>query len=102
MALEKKDLQLKDFNKTDNYVINKLKSANRDKYNEVLSLLQRKDLSSLKKTTKPSHKKFRYVDPEVLIKEKIKPLSEIDENFKRDLVKAQKHNIKGIFPGKIR
>jgi len=98
-ALEKRDLEVKDFSKTDNYVINKLKSANNDEYDQVLFLLEEKDLSFLEEAKKPTYKKFRYVDPEVLVGEKVSCLSEINSNFKKNLIEAREQNEKGVFPG---
>lgn len=98
-TLDNKDININDLMKTDDFVIEKIENADSEEYKEILTVLQKKDLSFLNKSNTPLKKKFRYVDPEILIDGNIKLLSEINIEFKNELDKARKENEQGIYSG---
>jgi len=100
-ALESGDISIEDFWKTDDEIIAKLKNKNNKKYNKIFSILSKKDLSSLNCSSEKVCKKFRYVDPEIIINSKITKLSDINEDFAQDLIKAKEKNKEGIYPGTL-
>ncbi len=95
-ALDNKLINLTDFNRDEDYILNKIESIKDKKIIKILKTLQKKDLSKLPKSKIIFQKKFRYVDPLFLEKGKLYRLSEIDSGFKKIIEKVKKENQKGI------
>lgn len=98
-AIQNKDISIDDFSQTDDYIMEKILQTNNPKYISVLKVLENSDLSYLPKSERTVMKKFRYVNPNVLIDGKIERLSEIDSEFKKEIEKAREENTKGIKVG---
>jgi len=93
-ALNRKILTRNDFLNDDMFVLNKIHQSNqKDLINKLEKM--REKITSGKIGTRRK-KKFRYVDPEVLINNKIKNLSSIDQSFARLLEKQRQLNEKGV------
>ncbi len=101
LALNDKLIIFADFMKDENYIVKKLESSPNKKIKLILSILKKKNLSHLPKSKESYHKKFRYVDPQFLKKDKLFRLSDVDNKFKQLLESAKKQNKKGIKIGKI-
>jgi len=98
-ALDKGIVTLTDFNKTDEYIITLLKQSEDLYVLGVLNLLHSKKLDleeSRKGLILP--KKFRYIDPEVLVDNQMISLSELSPDYKEVIQKARKDSeeVKGI------
>lgn len=98
-AIEDKIISMEDLLETDDLVIEKIFQTKRKKYLEVFNVLENKDLSFLKKSSVCVKKKFRFVDPKILINGSVVKLSEINDNFKKELKMAKKLNKKGVNHG---
>lgn len=88
-AIDKNVISVRDFKKTDCYIIGLLEQS---KDNEILKSLDLlKNGFKIKESCKGIElkKKFRYIDSEVLIKTKIKKLSEISSDYKKILEKEK-------------
>jgi HD superfamily phosphohydrolase len=96
LALDDKLLVFSDFMKNEDFVITKLELSKNIKIKLILNTLRNKDLSSLPKTAKRYHKKFRYVDPEFIKKNKLIRLSTVDKQFKQLIEQAKEDNREGI------
>jgi len=83
----------KDFYQTDDFIIKKLESNN--EFREELKPLKKKKLPRTD-GKKRIRKKFRYVDPEVLIGGKPARLSKIRPRFLKEIEKHRQINEKGI------
>jgi len=95
-ALNKKIIKFADFWENDNFILNKLKK-NRDLLvQRYLRVLRKKSLQTLPKSKVVVYKKFRYVDPEFFLKNKVVRLSEVDEEFRKEIGRAKAENKKGI------
>lgn len=96
-ALNKKILKIKDFYQTDDFIIKKLIKSKDKRILRQLKILENKNLPRNIKGAerKIVWKKFRYVDPEVIVRGKIKKLSQISDKFKTLLKKERLHNQKG-------
>lgn len=95
-ALKSNIIIFEDFYKDDTYVINKIKKAKNPELNKFLKILRNKSLSYLPKSNQVQHKKFRYVDPLFLEKDKIVRLSKADLKFKKLITQARLENSNGI------
>jgi hypothetical protein len=97
-ALNKKILNVKDFYQTDDFIIKKLIKSKDKKILRQLRTLKNKNLPrSIKGGEKKTvFKKFRYVDPEVISKGKIRKLSQISDRFRILIKKEKLHNLKGV------
>jgi len=97
-ALNKKILSFKDFYQDDKFVMNRLVKSGDKKILGILRILENKKLERKIKEGKSLiiKKKFRYVDPEFLMKGKIKRLSQMSERFKILLEKEKLLNQKGV------
>lgn len=83
----------KDFYQTDDFIIKKLESNK--EFREKLRPLKKKRLPRTD-GKKSARKKFRYVDPEVLVDGKPVRLSKIRPRFLKEIEKHRKINKKGI------
>jgi HD superfamily phosphohydrolase len=100
-AIKNNDIKFDDLLETDNFVIDKIIGTGKKEYLEVLKFLKNKSLDFLPRAIKPIVKKFRYVDPKVLVSGKMTRLSEISTNFKNKLAEAKSLNLQGVRPGMI-
>ena len=84
IALNKKIIYFQDFKRDDNFVVNLLKNSKDEDILNGLNLLKKgfliKETDSDKKIELRS--KFRYIDPEILLANKIVRLSDISEEYK--------------------
>jgi len=101
LSLDKNILQFDDFWKSEKFVIEKIENCKNDKIKEKLSLLRKPSLKDLPKSNKKEYKKFRYVNPKFISKDKIMKLSSANKKFKLKLEKAREKNKKGINLPKI-
>jgi hypothetical protein len=98
-AIKNNDIKFDDLLETDDFVINKIIETGKTEYLQVLKLLKNKNLDFLPKAAKPLVKKFRYVDPKILMGDKAMRLSEINEGFKKRLEAVRVLNSQGVRPG---
>lgn len=98
-SIQDKVINLEDFLETDDFVINKVIKANKKEYLEVLNLLENKNLNFLARSNVSTKKKFRYVDPKIIINGKLERLSERNKEFSKKLEKARQSNDKGTYFG---
>jgi hypothetical protein len=96
-ALNKKIIKFIDFWKNDGFVLNKLKKSRDHLIQRYLRLLRKKSLEALPKSTVIVYKKFRYVDPEFVLKNKVVRLSKVDIEFRKEIEQAKTKNKKGVF-----
>lgn len=101
-AIAAKDISLEDFSRTDDFVVDKIIKTNNQGYLKILNILENRDLSFLTKSTNKIIKKFRYVDPMILLDGQPKRLSAINPEFKQELEEARQQNLQGISPGIIK
>ena len=84
IALNKKIIYFQDFKRDDNFVINLLKNSKDEDILNGLNLLR--DGFLIKETDSDKNielrSKFRYIDPEILLADKIVRLSDISEEYK--------------------
>ncbi|MBU2565966.1 HD domain-containing protein [Patescibacteria group bacterium] len=85
-----------DFLNDDNHVTKKLENINNSEIRSILRALTKLDFSNLPETDLILPKKFRHVDPHVLINNEIFKLSDIDHEFKEILDIAKHINSRGI------
>lgn len=100
-ALEDGIIQMNDFMGTEKFIIAQIEKSPNQKIKKILSVLQNKDLSFLEKNSKVHHKKFRHIDPLVLIQNKPVTLSSINLQFKKELEIALFENKKGTKSGML-
>lgn len=98
-VIQDKIINLGDFLETDAFVIDKVIKANKKEYLEVLNLLENKNLNFLARSSVSTKKKFRYVDPKILINGKLKRLSALNKEFSEELEEARRSNDKGTYSG---
>lgn len=94
-ALEKDIVDRNDFWVNDNHVVKKLKNSKDKEILTTLDFLRQSQLPITNKTTVVK-KKFRYVDPPVLINNDLIRLTDLDSDFNKLLEKARKENKKGV------
>lgn len=96
-ALKNKILDKEDFYKDDNFVMGKLVKSGDEKILRTLRFLKNKKLPRDVKGKKETvTKKFRYVDPELMINDQIKKISQVSKRFKVFLEKQKLLNQKGV------
>jgi len=93
-ALEQEIISKDDLFIDDNFVLNKIQQSN--KKNLIKDLEEIDQTRPSKKIGIKIKKKFRYVDPKVLIDDEIKKLSEIDKGFVQNLDRHRKLNALGV------
>lgn len=98
IALENKTICQEDIYFGDDFlVMKKLEKSSNLKIKEILSLMRHKKIKIInKKSGEKINKKFRYVDPKILIKSRLIRLSEIEPRFVKILDKHRKVNQKGL------
>jgi len=96
-ALTKKVISKKDFYKNEEFVLNKLEKAKDKEIKRILALLKRKSLKNIKRNSrKKVFKKFRYVDPRVLVNGKPIRLTKFKPAFQKTINKHKQINKKGF------
>ena len=101
LALDDGVITKEDFFGSEQEILATLETANRPEYSRVLEILEKDDLSNLPRSENPVQKKFRYVDPLVLINNEAEVLSSINEDFAKQIIEARKLNELGRRPGVI-
>lgn len=100
-ALDLSLISFGDFWKYDAYILKRLHTTNNHYITKILSLLKNKSLIHLPKSATVYHKKFRYVDPYIIVNRKLKRLSKIDPLYENEIEKNRILNNKGIFFPKL-
>jgi hypothetical protein len=95
-ALEQKILSMDDLWTDDTTVLHKLHQSHDDFIKKVFKLLKKKSYDDLPTGGSIIKKKFRYVDPEILVNGSLIPLSQIDLGYRSVLDIAKKKNEEGI------
>lgn len=96
LALKEKIITKKDFYKDELFVLAKLENTKNQKITELLCYFKNKDLKEYKNNFgRKVFKKFRYVDPKVIVDKKLIRLSSLSKDFKKLLNKHRKINEKG-------
>ena len=97
-AIKKKLILKKDFYGTERPILDKLEQSYDKNINSVLNILKRRRLPFLKaKYGRHILKKFRYVDPLVLVEGSIKRLSLLLPGYLKIIKKHRQINKKGLF-----
>lgn len=96
IALEKKVLNFTDFWQDDKFIVKKLLNSKDRTIINKLSILRNKNLKGFPLSGTIVHKKFRFVDPEFIYKDKLVRLSLADPKFKKELEDARIENDRGI------
>lgn len=90
IALEKKIIIKEDFYKDEEFILSKIGGTNIE-IRKIFGLLRKKEIKSLDfKLNQKIFKKFRYVDPKVIVNGDLKRLSQLNNKFKR-LIEKQKN-----------
>jgi uncharacterized protein len=98
-ALEEKYLCLEDFHKTDNEIIEILSKTNHKKIREELTKLKNGFIINKVESKNKRillKKKFRFVDPEILVEGKLVNLSSVSLDYKKLIDKEKKHSKRKI------
>jgi hypothetical protein len=96
-AIEGKIISFDDLWKDDEYVTHIMENAQHPAIDAILEKLKEKSLDHLPKSDGVQIRKFRHVDPDVRMEDgSLKRLSELDEEFARDLREAREENSRGI------
>lgn len=98
-AIGEKIISMEDFDQTDDYVLAKIVASGSESCLATLNLMETRDLGFLPKADNPTIKKFRYVDPKVLVDGKTVKLSVINNSFCDEIERAKKRNLKGVYAG---
>ncbi|MCA9383939.1 HD domain-containing protein [Candidatus Dojkabacteria bacterium] len=97
LLLKKGILTRSNFFKGESSVLRKIKACKDSDVINYTKVLKEKDLTKYKGTYKQNiKKKFRYVDPEIILENKLVPLSEIDNDFLEKVNYYKAENEKGI------
>lgn len=89
-------LKFKDFERDDKYVLNILETISDKKIIMILALLKNKKIYYKAGRMKKVSNKFRYVDPQFVLHNELKQLSEVDKKFATKLTMVEKENNLGI------
>ena len=100
-ALALRIISMQSFQEVERPIVGILENSKDMEIRTILKILKNSDLSHLKKDREVTHKKFRYVDPEIHIKDHIVTLSSINNDFKKEVEYARKENEMGIRSGTI-
>ncbi len=97
IALEREVIFKGDFLKDEESILKKLEESNDKEIGKILSLLKKKKIGRMKKSTqKRVYKKFRHVDPKVLLDGRLIRVSKIYPEFGKMLEKEREINRKGF------
>jgi len=100
-ALTLQLVTMADFQGTETPILHALENSTDSEIIVLLTTLRKKDLSFLAKNAVVSHKKFRYVDPDVIMDQQLVALSQINSDFKKEIEIARVENAKGMKSGTI-
>lgn len=96
-ALQKSIIKQEDFFLDEDLIMSKLYASHDREIDERLKLLEKADYIQIRaKSNQKINKKFRYVDPRVLIDGKIKRVSELYPEFKKKIERERAKNQKGV------
>lgn len=95
-AMKKGIVRFADFWQYDEYILRKLRNAKDDNIQKNLSVLRKKSLAKIARDKNRLRKKFRYIDPEVITKDKPTSLSILNSSYHNLLKKEKARNAKGI------
>lgn len=91
LALQEGVIKKKDFYKDELYILTKLENHESKKIEDILSLLKKRDLKDYRRTSgKRVFKKFRHVDPKVVVNGELVRLSSLNQEFEKLLNKHRK------------
>jgi hypothetical protein len=96
ISLEKKFIDIKDFDKDDKYILDKIYKANDSNINKALKILENRSLKSFELSDRVFYSKFRYTDPIFLIDNEKVRLSEYDNEFKSILNRQREKEERGF------
>jgi len=91
LALEQKIIHKNDFKKTDQEIIDKLWESKNKEIMQTLYLLEKR-LSIVQGGMVLPNNKFRSIDPEIILKNKVVPLTQISPQYQRLLKEKKKEN----------
>jgi len=90
-------LSMSDFFGTEPYIIEQIQKQNDPETRKLLVMLKEKDLTKYKGMFGITvHKKFRYIDPQIIVKNSLIRLSTLNEVFAETLAKAKLDNEQGV------
>lgn len=96
-GLEKKIILKEDFFKNERLILKKIEQSQDKEIKDTLRLLTRRDLKGIKASSgNKVRKKFRYVDPKVIIEGRLVRLSEINPSFRVIVDKSRKISEEGL------
>lgn len=95
-ALSRKIIKESDFFQDDIFILSRLEKLTDKEIGAELEILRQKNLPSFKGKTTLSYAKFRYIDPYIPTRDKLKRLSSIDSDFRKRMLKEMKKNNKGV------
>lgn len=100
-ALKYKIIKFDDLWTWDSLVVKKLEASADKKIKKILTALRKKSLAKLLRQKRKVFKKFRYVDPDIIINNKLIPLSRLDNKFTKEITEAKKITLNGVNLPKI-
>jgi len=97
ISLRKKMIFKKDFFKDEEFILKKLEESNDKEIKEILNLLRKKKIGKIKRgSQKKIYKKFRYVDPKIILDGNLVRLSKINPKFQKMVDRHREINRKGF------
>ena len=99
IAMQEGIAELKDFMKTDSYVMKKINRARNPRITKILGVLRKPLKYRVSKSGRPKlvlHSKFRYVDPLFIENGEFRRLSNVDKKFVADIESHRRLNKIGI------
>lgn len=97
IAMEEGLLQRKDFFENEKHILKILEKSKVKEIDQILEILSNKRLKrQIKENGEKVFKKFRFVDPKVLVKGNLLRLSDLDSSFKKLIESRRAINNKGI------
>jgi len=100
-AMNKKIVTMNDFWEDDDYVMRKILTANDKHISSQLESLRSRSLKGYPISGLVVYKKFRYIDPLFMDGDKLKRVSEVDEDFCLEIERARLKNQKWVRIAKI-
>jgi hypothetical protein len=97
-ALDNSDITIKDFSRTDAYVMSKIK-ASRDKDVDGIFNLLRKPIDFKCSNTNPKivlRSKFRYTDPTFIEGKQLHRVTEVSKDYRKRIANGKKRSRKGL------
>ncbi len=100
-ALRINIITMNDFWQDDAFVLAKLATSDDDFIVRGINFLRNRDLSNAPRSGMSPKKKFRWIDPDVMVDGGFKRLSELSADYAQALVLAREENAKGVEIGKF-